>query len=174
MKTKLCSQLNADGYFIGTTIADESPLEPDVFLLPGGAVDAPAPVVPEGKLAKWNGAGFDLEDMPEPPQPQPPTPEEIKERQRRDIDAQRDVAINSGFTHDGTLWHCDPTFQAQIQGFILAYSAGVLPPSATVTIRSKANTNHQLGQSQIIALAAAMMQHVQGIYAASWAAKDAL
>lgn len=74
MKTKLCSQLNADGYFIGTTIADESPLEPDVFLLPGGAVDAPAPAVPEGKMAKWNGAGFDLEDIPEPPQPQPPTP----------------------------------------------------------------------------------------------------
>ena len=74
MKTKLCSQLNADGYFIGTTIADESPLEPGVFLLPGGAVDAPAPAVPEGKMAKWNGAGFDLEDIPEPPQPQPPTP----------------------------------------------------------------------------------------------------
>lgn len=96
------------------------------------------------------------------------------EKKRRDIDTQRDAAINSGFTHDGILWHCDPTFQAQIQGFILAYSTGVLPPAATVTIRSKANTNHQLGQSQIIALAAALMQHVQGIYAASWVEKDKL
>lgn len=104
----------------------------------------------------------------------PPLPPKTIAEKRRDIDAQRDATINSGFTHDGILWNCDPTFQAQIQGFILAYSTGVLPPAATVTIRSKANTNHQLGQSQIIALAAALMQHVQGIYAASWAAKDAL
>lgn len=119
-------------------------------------------------IARWQSAK-DEQDAPKVS-----TPEEIKEQQRRSINTQRDATINSGFTHDGTLWHCDPTFQAQIQGFILAYSTGVLPPSATVTIRSKANTNHQLGQSQIIALAAAMMQHVQGIYAASWAAKDAL
>lgn len=112
----------------------------------------------------YNGSVFSK------PAPQPKTLAE----KRRDIDMQRDATINSGFTYDGTLWHCDPTFQAQIQGFILAYSAGVLPPSATATIRSKANTNHQLGQAQIITLAAAMMQHVQGIYAASWAAKDAL
>lgn len=112
----------------------------------------------------YNGSVFSK------PAPQPKTLAE----KRRDIDMQRDATINSGFTHDGTLWHCDPTFQAQIQGFILAYSVGVLPTSATVTIRSKANTNRQLSQAQIVALAAALMQHVQGIYITSWAAKDAL
>lgn len=114
----------------------------------------------------------------------PLTPEEVADAQARTaaeaaptkdkIDRQRDDALNAGFTHDGILWHCDNAFQSQIQGFVLAFAAGVLPPAATITIRSKANTNHSLTQAQVIALAAALMAHVQGIYAASWAAKDAL
>jgi hypothetical protein len=75
-------QLDAEGYFIGLTIADESPLEPGVLLIPAGAIDAPVPAIPEGKLAKWNGAWV-FEDAPEPepepvpePKPKPPTPEE--------------------------------------------------------------------------------------------------
>jgi len=78
-------QLDADGYFVGLTTADESPLEPGVFLIPAGAIDAPVPSIPEGKLAKWNGTWV-FEDAPEPepepepvPEPKPPTPEEEAE-----------------------------------------------------------------------------------------------
>ena len=84
MTTKQVSQLDADGYFVGVTVADESPLEPGVFLLPAGAVDAPAPVIPEGKQAKWNGAWV-FEDIPQPepePAPTPPAPEEQAEMVR--------------------------------------------------------------------------------------------
>lgn len=48
-------QLDKEGYFVGFTIADESPLEPGVYLLPADAIDADAPVVPENTRAKWNG-----------------------------------------------------------------------------------------------------------------------
>ena len=65
MTTKQVSQLDADGYFVGVTVADESPLEPGVFLLPAGAIDAAAPVVPEGQRAKWDGAWV-FEDIPQP------------------------------------------------------------------------------------------------------------
>jgi hypothetical protein len=58
-------QLNDDGYFVGFTVADESPLEPGVFLLPAGAIDASAPEIPEGKLAKWRD-GWIFEDIPQP------------------------------------------------------------------------------------------------------------
>jgi hypothetical protein len=84
MTTKQVSQLDARGYFVGVTVADESPLEPCVFLLPAGAVDAPAPIVPEGKQAKWEGAWV-LEEIPQPdpePEPTPPTPEEKAEMVR--------------------------------------------------------------------------------------------
>jgi hypothetical protein len=60
-------QLDENGYFAGITVADESPLEPGVFLIPAGAIEAHIPVIPEGKLAKWNGEWV-FEDIvvPEP------------------------------------------------------------------------------------------------------------
>jgi hypothetical protein len=68
-------QLNEENYFVGLTFADESPLEPGVFLIPGGAIDIDAPIVPEGKRAKWNGEWV-LEDIPAEVSPELPTPTE--------------------------------------------------------------------------------------------------
>jgi hypothetical protein len=58
-------QLDSEGYFVGFTTADESPLEPGVYLLPGGSVDTTAPSIPEGKLAKWDKEWV-YEDIPKP------------------------------------------------------------------------------------------------------------
>jgi hypothetical protein len=71
VQTKQVSQLDADGYFAGMTLADESPLEPGVFLLPGGAVDSPAPAPVEGMRAKWNGEAWAYEPVPAEPEPEP-------------------------------------------------------------------------------------------------------
>lgn len=54
---KTSSQLDAEGYFVGVVIADESPLEPGVFLIPGGAVDLPPPEARAGKRYRPNGLG---------------------------------------------------------------------------------------------------------------------
>jgi hypothetical protein len=48
-------QLDSDGYFIGVTFADESPLEPGVYLIPAGCVEMDEPAVPTGKKARWMG-----------------------------------------------------------------------------------------------------------------------
>jgi hypothetical protein len=58
-------QLDLDGYFVGTTTADESPLEPGIFLLPAGTIDTSIPNLPEGKVAKWDGEWL-FEDIPTP------------------------------------------------------------------------------------------------------------
>lgn len=58
MTTKTVSQLNQHGYFVAPVLADESPLEPGVFLIPGGAVDVPPPEVPEGKVALFQGGAW--------------------------------------------------------------------------------------------------------------------
>lgn len=63
-------QLDKDGYFVGFTTADESPLEAGVFLLPAGAIDAEAPTVPSGQRAKWDGSWV-FEDMPQQDTHQP-------------------------------------------------------------------------------------------------------
>jgi len=90
------------------------------------------------------------------------------------IDRDRDAALAAGFTHDAQLFHCDPTFQSQVQAFLLAWQTGMLPAQATINIRRKDNVTVQMSQAEVATLAAAMMAHVQGVYAASWAAKDAL
>lgn len=60
-KQKIVSQLGPNGYLLEPTIADESPLEPDVFLIPGGAIDRPPPGSMEtGKVYRpaENGDGW--------------------------------------------------------------------------------------------------------------------
>lgn len=81
MKTVI--QLDHDGYYSGTTIADESPLEPNVFLMPAGTIDASIPSIPDGKRAKWNGSWI-FEDIPEPePDPIPEVVELTYAEKRR-------------------------------------------------------------------------------------------
>ena len=90
------------------------------------------------------------------------------------IDQQRDAALDAGFIHGDHLYHCDPTFQSQLQAFLLAWAVSMLAPTAAVQIRRLDNTTATMTQGEVGALAVALMAHVQGIYAASWVAKDAL
>lgn len=54
-QTKTVVQLDGDGYFIGLTQADLSPLEAEqgVYLLPSGAIDVTPPEEKAGYVAKW-------------------------------------------------------------------------------------------------------------------------
>lgn len=75
MSWKTVSQLDARGYFVGPAIAYESPLEPGIYLLPAGAIDArPPSKIPDGQRAKWNKR-WEFEELP----PAPPEPEEAAE-----------------------------------------------------------------------------------------------
>jgi len=58
-------QLDAQGYFVGTATADESPLEQGVYMMPADTVDGDVPTVPDGHKAKWNN-GWVFEAIPEP------------------------------------------------------------------------------------------------------------
>lgn len=105
MNFKSVSQLDQNGKFIGATTADESPLEPGVFLIPAGAVDVDPPVVPSGYYAVWNGEGFDfvltaVEETIE----QTPTAEQIlatKKAERQAIVDAITVTTSTGKTFDG-------------------------------------------------------------------------
>lgn len=79
MSEKFVSTISADGYFMAPAVADESPLEPGLYLLPAGAVDLPPPNVPAGYRAKLEAGAFVLEAIPEAPAP---TPEQIAEAVR--------------------------------------------------------------------------------------------
>lgn len=62
MNTKIVYQTDHLGIYIGTTVADRSPLEPDVWLIPGGCVEVAPPAVPDKKAALWDGRKWQLVD----------------------------------------------------------------------------------------------------------------
>lgn len=74
---KIVSQLDESGVFVGSTVADESPLEPGVYLMPAGAVDVAPPSVPAGKVAKFQGGKWVLAAKPEKPSQAEGVPSEI-------------------------------------------------------------------------------------------------
>ena len=48
MKTKIVYQLDSKGFYVGPTEAHESPLEPGVFMVPGGCIEKAPPKWKEG------------------------------------------------------------------------------------------------------------------------------
>lgn len=86
MTSKQVTQLDAAGYFVGTTTADESPLEPGVYLIPAGAIDRDPPATTEpGKRYRPWGTGWRGEAIPEPPKEPEPTPPSAEEIRRGEI-----------------------------------------------------------------------------------------
>lgn len=67
MTYKIVSQLDAEGYFIGEAVAQESPLEPGVFLIPGGAVDVSPPQLNSSKRLRFvHGQWNEISITPDP------------------------------------------------------------------------------------------------------------
>lgn len=79
-------QTNRDGYFVGLVEADESPLQPGVFVLPGGAVATEPPSFGPGSAARWIDGAWQIvavpDALPATDPPAPPTPAELLEAWR--------------------------------------------------------------------------------------------
>jgi hypothetical protein len=162
------------GELLAAGHADPDPLTPGQWLIPAQACivpPLPASAVPEDHEQRFDtvSQAWSMVAIPTVP-PSVPT----RAQQIAAIEQRRDVALSNGLTYQGRLYHADSTFQSQLQAFILAYSVGILAPTATVAIRRKDNVTVQMTQTEVLALSAAMMQFVQDAYAASWAEKDAL
>ena len=88
MTTKIVYQTDADGYLIGPTKADESPLEPGVFLIPYCAVEDPPPG-PADPGQEWRWSLDQWMQVPLREYTRPPTPEEkLAEFLRKNPDVQ--------------------------------------------------------------------------------------
>lgn len=114
MRSKIVSQLDENGYFVCPAIADESPLEPGVWLIPGGAVDATPPELGPNQRAKWNGSKFVIEVVKK----EEPTLLSIDERRlmmRTQIDIKRDQLRYSGIRFNGAVFSTDSFARQQYQ-----------------------------------------------------------
>lgn len=67
MTTKIAYQFDFSGILLGQTEADESPMEPGVYLLPARTTLVPPPrTVPDGQWPRWNGRAWELVTKTQP------------------------------------------------------------------------------------------------------------
>jgi hypothetical protein len=59
------------GIFYAKGVADESPLEPGVYLVPAHATTVSPPVVVEPEIAVFKDGAWSVEVLPPPPEPEP-------------------------------------------------------------------------------------------------------
>lgn len=68
---------------LGSGLADESPLESGVYLIPAHATDIEPPSCKQGFAPFWNGSGWDIKDVsldePKPEDPQQDKPKTYAE-----------------------------------------------------------------------------------------------
>lgn len=75
MTTKPVYQITRAGLYSGETLADESPLEPGVWLMPAGTIDtAPPATWADDQWPRWNGSTWEL--IIKPAIATPPSPVE--------------------------------------------------------------------------------------------------
>lgn len=66
MKTKTVYQYDLAGMYVGPTDADESPLEPGVWLIPARCVQMEPPAVTGDQWPRWNGAAWQIITLKRP------------------------------------------------------------------------------------------------------------
>jgi hypothetical protein len=135
--TKLVYQTNESGIYVGPAQADESPLEPGVFLIPGGAIEVEPPALKDGQRARWRNGAWVIEDA-DAVEPPPPTPDatlaERKIAVRGWINAERDRRVRLPFGFGANRFDYDDASQKRITG------AGALALIA-ITVGGKAPTD---------------------------------
>ncbi|KXO86090.1 phage tail protein [Acinetobacter venetianus] len=74
MQEKIVYQFNHSGLYVSQTVADESPREPGIFLMPGNSTEIMPPETwPDDVWPRFNGKDWTL--IPKPKIQEPITPE---------------------------------------------------------------------------------------------------
>lgn len=97
MNTKTVYQYDLAGMFVGNTEADESPLEPGVFLIPARCVEVAPPEPDSDQWPRWNGAKWELITVSPANENQPASP---VDKLREFLNANPDVAALIGANNE--------------------------------------------------------------------------
>lgn len=160
---KAVYQTDASGVLISTVLADESPLEPGVWLTPAGCVDVPPPTIPPGNRARWVGGAWVLEAAPVSPDQTPavtvaPTPDDL----RSHAASVRFAVETGGVTVGAATIDTGRDSQSMIAG-ALAY----VQASEAASVEFKAASGWvTLSAGEVKAIALAVGAHVQACFAA--------
>lgn len=101
MNSKIVYQLNEDGYLTGETVADESPLEQGVFLLPARCVEAAPPNQLAGCIRRYVSGKWVQEPVSVEPVPVK-TAEELLMEQRAAVQSKIDKLEQASMLNRGS------------------------------------------------------------------------
>lgn len=88
------------------------------------------------------------------------------------INAERDQSLAAGVQLDGNTYNSDDRFLTVLHGMVLGFQVGTL--TGKQDIRTQDNKTVQLDQVAVVALTTAVESYRSGVFAWSWAQKDAL
>jgi hypothetical protein len=152
------------GEYIGTGTADVSPLEPGVWLVPANATQVIPPLPTAGKVRRWTGTVWALVDAPAQPLDPEYTPSfaELVAAKMDRINEAKNVALDGGFMHDGTLFDSDT--KARLAYLELALKLG---QDATYSTPWKASAGQwvTMDGALFVALQPAYEAHIQACFA---------
>lgn len=118
------------GLYIGSDTADESPLEPGVFLIPAYATNKKPPAFGLDEQAFFINDAWVIRKIPQPEPAAVPTLEQLKAAKNTEINTERAAANCSTFIFSGKAFSCDMLSRGDIDGingYVALYAA--LPPS---------------------------------------------
>jgi len=67
-------QTDINGVFVGTTTADQDPMDNTNHLIPAGCIETAPPSTTDEQLARWDGSSWTVEDIPVPEADSEPDP----------------------------------------------------------------------------------------------------
>ena len=85
-------QTNADGFYIGPTVADPDPLDKGNWLIPAGCVTDAPPALTDNQVAQWAAGAWVVVDIPAPEEQQPVEPAALT---KQDQESARRWAYNA-------------------------------------------------------------------------------
>lgn len=131
---KIVYQTNHEGVYVGAVEADPSPLEPGVWLIPGGCVETPPPGIPQGHMAVWQNGAWSV--VPRPVVPSQPEPEaEPVVRQLSFAQLLIGLVAEGWITEaEGTAW-LSGTLPAPVEALIATLPEGQRFPARARAVR---------------------------------------
>lgn len=158
MTYKTVYQLDNNGYYLGETVAQESPLEPGVYLIPAGATEEIPPAYDSTtQVLKMVSGSWTIENKPIPPTPPDPTPEEIRQNLTIAVSAHMNATAKTlGYSsiHTAVTYADEPAvpkFQAEGQA-LRAWRSLVWAQCYAILDEVNAGTRPIPTESELIAL----------------------
>lgn len=166
MSTKTVYQTDPDGWLVGLAVARESPLEPGVWHLPAGCVEAEPPALADGERTRWVGDDWVIVPPSPTPEEAPATRDELVEHARfRRLQAEGIGVVVAGITYAS-----DIESQVRLEAKIAYLNRAGL---AEVTWKSRSGmVVLTLGELEAVALAVA--EHTQQCFDAEAAVINAI